>query len=113
MPGHDGESRTRVVLSWQHFPRPADRPGHPAPANATTSPAPGTSSSPAAPASSSPNPSAGSPSGGAAGFAPYVDTSLYPPFSLVSTAQATGVKQFNLAFVVAGGAEGARRSGAA
>src|SRR6202012_5018590 len=35
-------------------------------------------------------------------FAPYVDTSLYPPFSLVSTAQATGVKQFNLAFVVAG-----------
>ena len=90
----------------------------PAPANATTSPAPGTSS-PTAPASSSPNPSAGSPSGGAAGFAPYVDTSLYPPFSLVSTAQATGVKQFNLAFVVAGdsvsGNTGrvARRSGAA
>jgi hypothetical protein len=77
----------------------------PAPANATTSPAPGTSS-PTAPASSSPNPLAGSPSGGAAGFAPYVDTSLYPPFSLVSTAQATGVKQFNLAFVVAGGSGG-------
>jgi hypothetical protein len=28
---------------------------------------------------------------------------LFPPFSLVSTAQATGVKQFNLAFVVSGG----------
>ena len=54
-------------------------------------------------ASSSPAASAGSPSGGTAGFAPYVDTSLYPPFSLVSTAQATGVKQFNLAFVVSGG----------
>ena len=48
------------------------------------------------------NPSSGSPSAGVAGFAPYVDTSLYPPFSLVSTAEATGVKQFNLAFVVAG-----------
>jgi hypothetical protein len=77
-----------------------------APANAATSPAPGTSSLPAAPASSSTNPSDGSPSGGAAGFAPYVDTSLYPPFSLVSTAQATGVKQFNLAFVVAGASGG-------
>jgi Cellulose binding domain len=54
-------------------------------------------------ASPAPNSAAGSPSDGAAGFAPYVDTSLFPPFSLVSTAQATGVKQFNLAFVVAGG----------
>jgi hypothetical protein len=53
-----------------------------------------------------PGASAGSPSDGAAGFAPYVDTSLYPPFSLVSTAQQTGVKQFNLAFVVAGGSGG-------
>lgn len=48
-------------------------------------------------------PSAGAPSAGAGGFAPYVDTSLYPPFGLVPTAQRTGVKQFNLAFVVAGG----------
>jgi hypothetical protein len=31
-----------------------------------------------------------------------VDTSLYPPFNLVTTAQQTGVKQFNLAFVVSG-----------
>ena len=56
---------------------------------------------PSGSASSAPNPSAG-----ATGFAPYVDTSLFPPFSLVSTAQATGVKQFNLAFVVSGGASG-------
>ncbi|MFF1955089.1 cellulose binding domain-containing protein, partial [Kitasatospora herbaricolor] len=38
-----------------------------------------------------------------AGFAPYVDTSLYPPYDLVATAKATGVKNFNLAFVVSGG----------
>jgi hypothetical protein len=31
---------------------------------------------------------------------------LFPPYNLVSTAQATGVKQFNLAFVVAGGSGG-------
>jgi hypothetical protein len=35
-----------------------------------------------------------------------VDTSLYPPFSLTATAQQTGVRQFNLAFVVAGGDSG-------
>lgn len=44
----------------------------------------------------------GAPSAGTAGFAPYVDTTLPPPFSLVATARATGVKQFNLAFIVAG-----------
>ena len=79
----------------------------PAPsAPASSSPGAPASSSPSTPVSSSPTSSAGSPSAGAAGFAPYVDTSLYPPFSLVSTAQATGVKQFNLAFVVAGGSGG-------
>jgi hypothetical protein len=36
-------------------------------------------------------------------FAPYVDTSLYPPFDLVQTAQDTGVKNFTLAFVLSGG----------
>ncbi len=66
---------------------------------ATTSPTPTAAPTPAATASGS----SSAPSDGAAGFAPYVDTSLFPPFSLVSTAQATGVKQFNLAFVVAGG----------
>ncbi|MGW5635412.1 glycoside hydrolase family 18 protein [Streptomyces sp. NPDC003832] len=38
-----------------------------------------------------------------AGFAPYVDTSLYPAFDLVATAEATGVKNYNLAFVTDGG----------
>jgi Cellulose binding domain/Glycosyl hydrolases family 18 len=74
--------------------------------SATPSPVPAATKSatpaPSASASAAPSSSAGSPSDGAAGFAPYVDTSLFPPFSLVSTAQATGVKQFNLAFVVSG-----------
>ncbi|MFG2713170.1 cellulose binding domain-containing protein [Streptomyces goshikiensis] len=43
------------------------------------------------------------PSGGA-GFAPYVDTSLYPSYDLLDTAAKTGVKEFNLAFVTSGGA---------
>ncbi|MFE4870759.1 cellulose binding domain-containing protein [Streptomyces sp. NPDC056682] len=52
-------------------------------------------------------PTPGKPSGGGtasgAGFAPYVDTSLYPAYDLVDTADKTGVKQFNLAFVTSGG----------
>jgi hypothetical protein len=84
---------------------PSPAPSGSASPSATSSAAPG----PSGPASASPAPSTGAPSGGSAGapgFAPYVDTSLYPPFSLVSTAQATGVKQFNLAFIVAGGSGG-------
>jgi hypothetical protein len=58
----------------------------------------------AAPASSPAAPSQRDlPSAAAAGFAPYVDTTEYPPYNLVSTARQTGVKQFNLAFIVAGG----------
>ncbi len=41
--------------------------------------------------------------GGVPAAAPYVDTSLYPPFDLVGTSRATGVKVFNLAFLVARG----------
>lgn len=45
----------------------------------------------------------GSGSSSSAGFAPYVDTSLYPAFDLLAASRATGVKQYNLAFVVDGG----------
>jgi hypothetical protein len=38
-----------------------------------------------------------------AGFAPYVDTSLFPAFDLLGAADATGVKNYNLAFVTDGG----------
>jgi len=37
------------------------------------------------------------------GFAPYVDTSLYPAFDLLASAASTGVKDYNLAFVTDGG----------
>jgi len=37
------------------------------------------------------------------GLSPYVDTSLYPAFDLVAASKATGVKSYNLAFVVDGG----------
>jgi cellulose binding protein with CBM2 domain len=77
----------------------------PTPSSPSTSPssAPPAPPAPSASATASPSTSSGAPSAGAAGFAPYVDTSLFPPFNLVATAQATGVKQFNLAFVVSGG----------
>lgn len=39
----------------------------------------------------------------AAKYAPYVDTSLYPTYDLLATADATGVKEFNLAFITSGG----------
>jgi hypothetical protein len=42
-------------------------------------------------------------SGRAFAFAPYVDTSLYPPLNLKTTARATGVRYFSLAFVLSGG----------
>ncbi|MEU5522237.1 cellulose binding domain-containing protein [Streptomyces sp. NPDC047860] len=38
-----------------------------------------------------------------AGFAPYVDTSLFPAFDLVASAEATGVTNYNLAFITDGG----------
>ncbi|MBK3629003.1 chitinase, partial [Streptomyces sp. MBT49] len=59
---------------------------------------------PTSPATS-PAPSTGSGTGttGSAGFAPYVDTSLYPAFDLLGSASATGVKDYNLAFVTDGG----------
>lgn len=41
--------------------------------------------------------------GATAGFAPYVDTSLYPAFDLLASAAATGVKDYTLAFVTDGG----------
>ena len=50
-------------------------------------------------------PTGGTGSGATAtgGFAPYVDTSLYPAYDLTGAMKANGVKQFNLAFVVSGG----------
>ncbi|MFJ4198224.1 cellulose binding domain-containing protein [Streptomyces sviceus] len=50
-----------------------------------------------------PTPTSTASTTGSAGFAPYVDTSLYPAFDLLAAADATGVKNYNLAFVTDGG----------
>ncbi|MFD7130421.1 cellulose binding domain-containing protein [Streptomyces sp. NPDC059894] len=75
-------------------------------ASATASPT-ATASTPTATASPSASTGTGTGSGtgttASAGFAPYVDTSLYPAFDLLAHASATGVKEYNLAFVTDGG----------
>ena len=84
-------------------PEPSGRP--------TESPTPTPTPTPTATASQSASPTADpSPSGSSgsgttagAGFAPYVDTSLYPAFDLLASATATGVKDYNLAFITDGG----------
>jgi Cellulose binding domain/Glycosyl hydrolases family 18 len=61
--------------------------------------------SPTASATATPSPTGSTGSGTAqsAGFAPYVDTSLYPAYDILGTAKATGVKEFTLAFITSGG----------
>ncbi|POX46674.1 cellulose binding domain-containing protein, partial [Streptomyces sp. Ru72] len=80
-------------------PQPSGRP--------TQSPTP----APTPPSTATPSPTATQTTGGgtgtgsttSAGFSPYVDTSLYPAFDLAAAADATGVKNYNLAFVTDGG----------
>ncbi|MFD3947178.1 cellulose binding domain-containing protein [Streptomyces sp. NPDC058579] len=90
-------------------PTPSGRPTTPPTATASPS-APATptakpsTSTPPAPTTTAPTPTpTGTPAAGAAKFAPYVDTSLYPAYDLLATADATGVKEFNLAFITSGG----------
>jgi Cellulose binding domain len=76
------------------------QPGLPAGCTIDNSPCSGPAPIAAPSVSAAPSQS-GTPSGPAAGFAPYVDVNLDPPYNLVSTARQTGVKQFNLAFIIA------------
>ncbi|MEV7887116.1 glycoside hydrolase family 18 protein [Streptomyces sp. NPDC002817] len=82
-------------------PEPSGRPTETATPTPTATPAPTATGTPTATAS--PSTSSGTGTTTSAGFAPYVDTSLYPAFDLVATAEATGVKDYNLAFVTDGG----------
>ncbi|MBW8799584.1 MAG: cellulose binding domain-containing protein [Streptomyces sp.] len=94
-------------------PEPSGRPTQTATPTATptrTATPTATASTPATPtATATPTPTAsptqttGSGTTASAGFAPYVDTSLYPAFNLLAAANATGVKNYNLAFVTDGG----------
>ncbi|MCX4748758.1 cellulose binding domain-containing protein [Kitasatospora sp. NBC_01287] len=76
--------------------KPTPTSGPTRPATQSPTPVPTPTSTPTAPPT-------GAPAGGGAGFAPYVDTSLYPPYDLVANAKASGVKNFTLAFIVSGG----------
>ncbi|MFD3567923.1 cellulose binding domain-containing protein [Streptomyces sp. NPDC058667] len=73
-------------------------------ATATTSPKPtATTTTTAPPPTPAPTATATGAPVTAAKYAPYVDTSLYPAYDLLATADATGVKEFNLAFITSGG----------
>jgi len=91
-------------------PEPTGRPTRtpapsPEPTKPTATPTAGPTATPTRDPGPAPTPSGttGSGTDATAGFAPYVDTSLYPAFDLLATAEATGVKDYNLAFVTDGG----------
>ncbi|WP_405581850.1 cellulose binding domain-containing protein [Streptomyces sp. NBC_01190] len=67
----------------------------------TTAPTATPPKQPTAPPTTAPGTGGGSTA--ADGFAPYVDTSLYPAYNLTGAMSSTGVRQFNLAFVISGG----------
>ncbi|MEU2023042.1 cellulose binding domain-containing protein [Streptomyces sp. NPDC016469] len=85
-------------------PEPSGRPtgsATPAPTATPTGKPTGTATPTPTPTPTKTDDGGGTASG--ARFAPYVDTSLYPAYDLVDTANKTGVKQFNLAFITSGG----------
>ncbi|MET8677685.1 cellulose binding domain-containing protein [Streptomyces sp. NPDC004647] len=90
-------------------PVPSGRPTRTAEPSVTPSPTKTPTAEPSRPATASPSPSktsgagAGSGSAAGAGFAPYIDTSLFPAYDMLGTAKKTGVKEFNLAFITSGG----------
>ncbi|MFE9673513.1 cellulose binding domain-containing protein [Streptomyces sp. NPDC006259] len=88
-------------------PEPSGRPTRTPTTSPTASATPTATPTPSRTATTGPSPSpSGTPGSGtpaSAPFAPYVDTSLYPAFDLLAAAAATGVKDYNLAFVTDGG----------
>ncbi|GGX86619.1 glycoside hydrolase family 18 protein [Streptomyces anandii] len=84
-------------------PEPSGRPTKTA--TPTPTPTPTKTSAPSSTPTPTPTPSQSTGTGtkSSAGFAPYVDTSLYPAFDLLASANATGVKNYNLAFITDGG----------
>ncbi|HLL36614.1 MAG TPA: cellulose binding domain-containing protein [Streptomyces sp.] len=83
-------------------PSPTQSPTPTTTPSQTAKPTP-TTTAPTPTASPKPSESTGTGTPSGAGFAPYVDTSLHPAFDLVAAAEATGVKDYNLAFVTDGG----------
>ncbi|MFD7169548.1 cellulose binding domain-containing protein [Streptomyces violascens] len=83
--------------------RPTEQPTPKPSQSASTKPTTGPTPSKSATAIPTPTKSTGGGTSAGAGFAPYVDTSLYPTYDLAATADKTGVQQFTLAFVTSGG----------
>ncbi|WP_405925379.1 cellulose binding domain-containing protein [Streptomyces sp. NBC_00035] len=84
-------------------PEPSGRPTETATPSATATASPTASATPTPTSTPSASETSGSGTTAGAGFAPYVDTSLYPAFDLLAAATATGVKDYNLAFITDGG----------
>ncbi|MFD9331290.1 cellulose binding domain-containing protein [Streptomyces sp. NPDC060065] len=84
-------------------PEPSGRPTATATPSATATASPTASATPTPTPTPTPSETSGSGTTTSAGFAPYVDTSLYPAFDLLAAATATGVKDYNLAFITDGG----------
>jgi len=85
-------------------PEPTGRPTTSSPTpTPTASPTPTAKPTPTPTPTPTASPSQSSGTTAAGGFAPYVDTSLYPAFDLLGNVTATGVKNYNLAFITDGG----------
>ncbi|KUL38241.1 glycoside hydrolase family 18 protein [Streptomyces regalis] len=86
-------------------PEPSGRPTQSPTPTATPEPTatPSQSTPPTSTPTTKPSETPGTGTGTTAGFAPYIDTSLYPAFDLLASAEATGVKDYNLAFITDGG----------
>ncbi len=84
-------------------PEPSGRPTEPPAPTPTPTPTPTEPAPTETPTTPAPTGTPGDGTAAGAGFAPYVDTSLYPAFDLLAHSAATGVKEYNLAFVTDGG----------
>ncbi|MFG2270041.1 glycoside hydrolase family 18 protein [Streptomyces chartreusis] len=88
-------------------PEPSGRPTQPQSPSPTPTASAEPTAKPTATATATPTAkptqSTGTGTKAAAGFAPYIDTSLYPAFDMAASAEATGVKNYNLAFITDGG----------
>ncbi|WP_329120256.1 glycoside hydrolase family 18 protein [Streptomyces sp. NBC_01353] len=87
--------------------RPTEQPTATVAPTASATPTATATATPSQTATTAPTPtptptSTGTP-GAVAKYAPYIDTSLYPSYDMLATADATGVKEFNLAFITSGG----------
>ncbi|MEU9860486.1 cellulose binding domain-containing protein [Streptomyces sp. NPDC047971] len=85
--------------------RPTEQPTATVAPTSSATPTATATATPSQTATTTPTPtptSTGTP-GAVAKYAPYIDTSLYPSYDMLATAEATGVKEFNLAFITSGG----------